>query len=89
MSGSFWIFLGIIIVTSIIADSVVKIINAAKGSGGNKQTHKRFEDMESDIAAMEQDLEDARERIIVLEKIVTDDKYNLGKQIDDLASNQD
>ena len=89
MSGSFWIFLGIIIVTSIVADAVVKIIKASKGSTGTKQTKSRFEDMEADIAALEQDLEDARERIIVLEKIVTDDKYNLGKQIDDLASNQD
>ena len=87
MSSSFWVFLGIVIVVSIICDSVVKIIKASKS--GSKASNQRLEDLEADLAALEAELEDARQRIIVLEKIVTEDKYNLGKQIDDLASNQD
>ncbi len=86
MATSFWGFLAIIIVFAVIGDSVVKIVRVSK-SGGSKASDKRLDDLESDMASMEQDLEDARERIVVLEKIVTDDKYNLGKQIDDLASN--
>ena len=86
MAISFWGFLAIIIVFAVIGDSVVKIVRVSK-SGGSKASDKRLDDLESDMASMEQDLEDARERIVVLEKIVTDDKYNLGKQIDDLASN--
>ncbi len=40
----------------------------------------------ADVSALEEDLEDARHRIAVLEKIVTDNQFDLGKQIDDLAT---
>ena len=87
MPSSFWGGLFLIIVVSIIADSVVKIIRASKSSGGPKDVRSKLEALEQDVATVEQDLEDAQERIVVLEKIVTDDKNNLRREIDDLAKN--
>lgn len=77
----FWISITIIVVVSVLASALVKIIR------GDPECPKRFDELETDLATLEQDLLDARERIIVLEKIVTDQKYDLGKQIDDLAAN--
>ncbi len=85
MATSFWVIIGMIAVTAIISRSIVSIIKVSK-SGGGKGESQKLDDLESDLATLEQDLEDARSRIEVLEKIVTDDKYNLGKQIDDLAN---
>ena len=82
MSSGLWIMIGIIATTAIITNGVVKIIKEAKSKGGSKAVS----DMEADLAALEQDVEDQRQRIEVLEKIVTDGKYDLGKQIDDLAN---
>ena len=79
--STFWIFLTIIVGLSVIGDFVVKIVKASKHKRGSKELN----DLESEIAVMEQDLEDARARIEVLEKIVTDDKYQLNKDINDLA----
>lgn len=92
MFNSVWAFLGIIIVVSVVsvvADAVVKIVRTSKSGAGSKAFAQRIDDLEADVADLEQDLEDARERIIVLEKIVTDSKFDLGKQIDDLASGAD
>ena len=77
----FWISITIIVVVSVLASALVKIIRGHPGSS------KLFDELETDLATLEQDLVDARERIIVLEKIVTDQKYDLGKQIDELAAN--
>lgn len=85
MSSGLWIMIGVIAVSAIVTDGVVKIIRAAK-TGGGKAANKMFDDMESDLSILEQGLEDARQRIEVLEKIVTDEKYDLGKRIDDLAN---
>ena len=76
----FWISVTVIVVVSVLANALVKIIRGHPGST------KRFDELETDLAAIEQDLVDARERIVVLEKIITDQKYDLGKQIDDLAA---
>lgn len=83
MSG-FWVFLGTVIILSVIADGIVKIIKASR-SGGSRQSNTRLDELESDVGELEKDLEDARERIEVLEKIVTDEKYQLNKEINDLA----
>ena len=82
MSSGLWIMIGIIATTAIITNGVVQIIKEAKSKGGSKASSH----MEADLAALEQDVEDQRQRIEVLEKIVTDGKYDLGKQIDDLAN---
>ncbi len=79
MASTFWIAIALIAMCSIVTKGVVSIVRASKGGG------KKFADLESDLAVLEQELEDARQRIEVLEKIVTDSRYDLGKQIDDLA----
>ena len=84
MGNGLWMMIGIIVVCALITDGVVKIIKASKSSGG-KDANKKFGNLEADLATFEQDLDDARQRIEVLEKIVTDEKYDLGKKIDDLA----
>lgn len=61
--------------------AIARIINA---SGGNSKYGSKVRQLEVDIADMEQDLEDTRQRIEVLEKIVTDDSNDLRKQIDGL-----
>ncbi len=81
MGSTFWIAIAVIAVVSIIGNTIVKIIHGAKSSGGKA----RFKNVEADLAALEADLADARDRIAVLEKIVTDEKYNLSREIDDLA----
>ncbi len=70
-----------------ICEGIARIVRVARTTGGSKQAQQRVEDLEADMEALEQDLEDARKRIEVLEQIVTDEKYNLNKAIDDLASN--
>ncbi len=45
---------------------------------------QKVEQLEADIESLEIDLDDAKNRIEVLEKIVTDEKYDLGKKIDQL-----
>jgi hypothetical protein len=67
-----------------IGDAIVRIIRASR-TGGGKQTLKRIDELEADLAEVEQDLEDAMKRIEVLEQIVTDDKQDLKRQIDDLG----
>ncbi len=79
MGSTFWVFLGVVIVVSVVADSIVKIVKAST-SGGSKQLRERVQDLE-------EDLEDSMRRIEVLEKIVTDEKHNLSREIDDLANN--
>ncbi len=82
MGSLFWVMIGVIVVCAITTNGVVKAINASKSKGGSKV----ISDLEADLAALEQDVEDQQQRIEVLEKIVTDGKYDLGKQIDDLAN---
>jgi Tfp pilus assembly protein PilN len=86
MGSSFWGFVGAIVIVAIISDGLVRIIRASK-SGGSKQLTQKIEDLEEDIALLEQELEDSKRRIEVLEKIVTDEKDYLSRQIDDLANN--
>ncbi|MFP6807374.1 MAG: hypothetical protein VB957_09345 [Pseudomonadales bacterium] len=84
MSFTFYTVVGVIAVCYILMKGVVEIIKVAKGSG--KVANKKIDEFGTDLASLEQDLEDARQRIEVLEKIVTDEKYDLKKKIDDLAN---
>ena len=81
----FWLFLAIIIVVAIVCNAVVKIIKSSR-TGDTRESRQRVKNLEIDVSALEEDLEDARHRIAVLEKIVTDNQFDLGKQIDDLAT---
>jgi len=68
-----------------IGQGIVGIIRASKGSDGNKVLQRRLETLEADLINVEQDLEDANKRIQVLERIVTDDRHDLRRQIDELG----
>jgi 5-bromo-4-chloroindolyl phosphate hydrolysis protein len=83
MASTFWIAIAAIAICAIVTDGVVKIIRAAKSGRAGSQ---KFTDMETDLDSLEAELNDARQRIEVLEKIVTDEKYDLGKKIDDLST---
>ncbi len=83
MGSSFWLVVGCVIVVAVIGDTIVKIIKASK-SGSKHQG--RIDDLEEQLQDVEADLQDARSRIEVLEKIVTDEKYDLKREIDDLAN---
>ena len=83
--SSFWLFLTIIVVVAIVSNALVKLKKSSRSSD-SKESSQRLKDLESDMSALEEDLEDARHRIAVLEKIVTDNQFDLGKQIDDLAT---
>jgi len=80
------VILAIALVLFVISRGIVRIIQASNGAKGSKAMQRRVDDLEGDLASMEQDLEEAQQRIEVLEKIVTDGKYDLNRQIDDLAS---
>lgn len=84
MGSTMWVAIGLIAVVSIIGRTIVAIIKASNSGGKFKP---RMEDLEEQVHDLESDFQDARHRIEVLEKIVTDQKYDLGREIDDLASN--
>ncbi|MFT7243458.1 MAG: hypothetical protein ACI82A_000802 [Candidatus Azotimanducaceae bacterium] len=77
MSGM-WASIAVIAIVAIISKAVVSITS---GRGNRRHT----KGLEQDIVTLENDLEDAIQRIIVLEKIVTDGKHTLRREIDDLA----
>jgi len=83
MGSSIWLVIGVIVVVAIISDTIVKIVKASK-SGSRYQS--RIDDLEEHVQDVEADLQDARARIEVLEKIVTDEKYDLKREINDLAN---
>lgn len=77
--------IGAIIIIAVFFAGVVKIIKAAKMPGGSKKQRSRFEDLEADLENLETESEELRARVEVLEKIVTDDKYQLNKDLRNLA----
>lgn len=87
MGNTFWVMLGVIAIIAVIAEGIVKIIKASsQNKGTKKEAEKQLVDMESDLLQAQDDIDDARQRIEVLEKIVTDEKYQLNKKFDDLAN---
>ena len=76
--GSMWTSIAIIAVVAILANAVVSI---TRGRGSRSQNRQ----LEKQMAKLEDDLDHAMERIVVLEKIVTDGKHSLRREIDDLA----
>ena len=83
MASTMWIAIGAIAVCAIVGDTIVSIL---KNSGAGKKFDARVADLEAQTDELEADLADARKRIEVLETIVTDQKYDLGRKIDDLAA---
>lgn len=84
MASSMWIAIGAIAICAIVGDTIVKII---KNSSSGKKFDARVADLEVTADDLAAELAEAKKRIEVLETIVTDQKYDLGRKIDDLASN--
>ncbi len=85
MASTFWVGITAIVIVSIISDAIVKINKTSKSGG---KYAERVQDLEAEVVDLRTDVDEYRQRIEVLEKIVTDQKYDLGRQIDDLASNE-
>lgn len=81
---SFWTAFMVVAIVGIIAGSIVTIVQLAT-SGGGKGMKQGMRALDERIADLEAELEDARNRVFVLERIITDDKSDLSRQIDDLA----
>lgn len=86
MASTFWVVIGLIAVSAIVVDGIVKIIRTTKSGDG--KFAERVQDLEEEIHDLRGELTEVRQRIEVLEKIVTDPKSDLSRQIDDLASNE-
>ena len=84
MASSMWAAIAVIAVVAITGRTVVAIIKASNSGGKFKS---RMEDLEDQVHDLETNIQDARHRVEVLEKIVTSQKYDLGREIDDLPSN--
>ena len=67
---------------------IVDIIKVSKSGLKPKLVQEKLNALEDDLSAMEQELEDSRSRIEVLEKIITDDKSGLRDEIDGLSRAQ-
>lgn len=87
MNSAIWIMAAALLVYCIF-EGIVSIIKATRTAGSGPQALvQRVEDLEKDVDSLEAELDQSRKRIEVLEKIVTDEKYNLQKEFEDLASN--
>lgn len=87
MSSPFWMAIAAIAIMAIIVRGVVQIVQVAKSQGSNQNAaNDKVKQLEEDVADLENELQEMRKRIEVLETIVTDGKYDLGRQIDDLAA---
>ena len=85
MGSSFWIAIGAIAITAILVRGIVSIVAVSRSP--SRKASERIEDLETQVDKLEDDLSDAVERIKVLEAIVTDKRFDLKQQIDDLAAN--
>ena len=85
MGSSFWIAIGAIAITAILVRGIVSIVAVSRSP--SSKASERIEDLETQVDKLEDDLSDALERIKVLEAIVTDKRFDLKQQIDDLAAN--
>ena len=68
-------------IVAIIAWAVVSIIENSKNKNANKNKNKDAEAYKAEIEAL-------KERVCVLEKIVTDEKYDLKRQFADLEKDK-
>ena len=69
MPNIVWL-LGAVVLVWVIGDGIVRIINASRG----KPIKRRLDELESDLAAMDVELEETRHRVEVIERLV--DKRN-------------
>lgn len=86
MNSSMWVAIGVIAVATIVGKTIVSIIEI-KGANPDGYFKPGNEGLQQQLHDLKSDLQDARHRIEVLEKIVTNQKFDLAREIDDLASN--
>jgi hypothetical protein len=73
-----------IVIVGLICWAIVELVNGPKGKKKDKKDANQINlanDLERDMAIM-------RQRIETLEKIVTDEKYDLNRQFDDLKKDK-
>lgn len=71
-------------IVAIICWAIVSIVNGPK----MRKKDKNDVDQLNQISNLEKQVATMRERIETLEKIVTDDKYDLNRQFDDLKKDK-
>ena len=64
MGSSVWFYIFAFVTIAVVIDGVVKIIKASKGSR-SKELQNAVDEIEDDLAKVEQDLEDARNRRVM------------------------
>jgi phage shock protein B len=73
-----------IVIVAVVCWAIVELVNGPKGKKKDKKDADQINltnNLESDMAIM-------RKRIETLEKIVTDEKYDLNRQFDDLKKDK-
>lgn len=74
-----------IAIVAIICWAIVRLVNGPHDNPKrNKKAKESQSQMEQEHAQMQKDLTAMAERLAVLEKIVTDEKYSLNKEFDSL-----
>lgn len=68
-------------IVAIVCWALVELFNGPKGKKKDKQDVQHTEAMQQELAAL-------KERVQTLEKIVTDEKYDLNRQFDDLKKDR-
>ncbi|MFQ3191770.1 MAG: phage shock protein B [Paraglaciecola sp.] len=73
-----------IVIVAVICWAIVELVNGPKG----KKKDKKEANQVNFANNLERDMTVMRERIETLEKIVTDEKYDLNRQFDDLKKDR-
>jgi hypothetical protein len=73
-----------IAIVALVCWAIVELVNGPKG----KKKDKKGTDQINQANSLERDVAVMRERIEILEKIVTDKKYDLNRQFDDLKKDK-
>jgi hypothetical protein len=73
-----------IAIVAIACWAIVELVNGPK----NKKKQKSNNEPDQATLALQQEIAAMRERIETLEKIVTDEKYDLHRQFDDLKKDK-
>lgn len=73
-----------IVIVAVICWAIVELVNGPKG----KKKDKKEANQVNLANNLERDMTVMRERIETLEKIVTDEKYDLNRQFDDLKKDK-
>jgi phage shock protein B len=73
-----------IVIVAVVCWAIVELVNGSK----SKKKDKKDADQINLANNLERDMATMRERIEILEKIVTDEKYDLNRKFDDLKKDK-